>query len=331
MTTLTQPWSALADQVLAGEPIDEAQALAVLESPDSELLAVLDAAHRVRRAHHGDLVRVHVLDNAKSGACPEDCSFCSQSAHFKADVERYPLRGVDELVAGAKRAVEMGAATFCMVTATRGPSTTDIDTICEAARRIKRESPVKLCASLGMLKPGQAETLRQAGIDRYNHNLETSEAHFDKVVTTHSWSDRRETVAMAKRAGLEACCGGIVGMGETPQDRVSLAFALRDLEVESVPVNFLDPRPDTPLSDKARLTPQEALRTLAMFRLVNPTADVRAAGGREVTLGALQPLALYAANSIFSKGYLTTGGAEPNADLEMIRQAGFEPVVLSSE
>ncbi len=333
MSTATRTdWTDLADQVLAGDAIDRSQAMAVLESGDDELLAVLDAAFRVRRHHFGRAVKVHVLKNAKSGMCPEDCAFCSQSAHFARDTATaaYKLQDVDDLVAGAREAAAMGAHTYCMVTATRGPSAKDLATVCEAVRRIKATTSLRVCTSLGLLAEGQAEALAAAGVDRYNHNLETSERHFPSVCTTHAWSDRTATIRRARSAGMEGCCGGIVGLGESLADRVDLAFALRDLEVESVPVNFLNSRPGTPLAGTPEVTPQEALRALALMRLVHPASDVRAAGGREVVLRALAPLALYAANSIFTRGYLTTPGAEPSDDLRMIRDAGFEPVVVDA-
>ena len=317
-------WDRLADRVLGGEPIDRCEALAVAEAPDDELLAVLHAAFRVRSHHHGRRVRVHVLQNARSGTCPENCSFCSQSTHFHAEVPRYRMQGVEDLVEAAGRAVAMGAVTYCMVTSTRGPSAKELDTVCEATRRIKERFPVRVCTSLGLLREGQADALAAAGVDRYNHNLESSERFFPQVCTTHTFEDRRRTVRSAKSAGLEACCGGILGMGETREDWVDLAFALRDLEVDSVPVNFLDPRPGTPLAGTERLRPQDCLKGLALFRLTNPAADVRVAGGREANLGSLQPLALWAANSMFTNGYLTTPGAEPSADAKMIEEAGFE-------
>ncbi|MFW6193742.1 MAG: biotin synthase BioB, partial [Gemmatimonadota bacterium] len=306
------------------------QALSVVEAPGDELLAVLDAAFRVRRRHHGREVRVHVLRNAKSGVCPEDCGFCSQSLHFEAEVPRYGMQDADELVEGAGEAHGMGAVTYCIVTATRGPAAGEVEAVCEATRRIKERWPLDVCASLGILKDGQAEALAEAGVDRYNHNLETSRGHFPEIVSTHSWEDRVETVKRAKAAGMEACCGGIMGMRESAEDRVDLALALREIGVESVPVNLLDPRPGTPLADAGKLDPSEALATLAMFRLVHPEADVRIAGGREAVLGSMQPLALYAANSLFTDGYLTTPGQEESEDHRMIRQAGFEPAAASA-
>lgn len=323
-------WSELADQVLSGEDLSRQQALAVVEAPDDRLLPVLDAAFRVRLRHHGRRVRVHVLQNAKSGVCPEDCGFCSQSLHFESRVPQYGMQKVDELVEAAREAHEAGAVTYCIVTATRGPSSGEIETVCEATRRIKERWPLEVCASLGLLKDGQARELAEAGVDRYNHNLETSRRHFPEIVSTHSWEDRVDTVTRAKAAGMEACCGGIVGMEEDAGDRVDLALSLREIGVQSVPVNLLDPRPGTPLEDAGRLAPADALKTLAMFRLVHPEADVRIAGGREAVLGSLQPLALYAANSMFTDGYLTTPGQGDSEDHRMIRQAGFEAAVAGA-
>lgn len=299
------------------------QATAVLESSDDDLLRVLDAAFRVRRRHHGRDVRIHVLQNAKSGVCPEDCSFCSQSLSATSGVERYRMQTADELVEAAREAHRMGAVTYCMVTATRSPSSRDLATVVEAVQRIKAELPVAVCASLGLLTPGQAKTLASAGADRVNHNIETSRRHFPEIVSTHGYEDRLATVRAAKAAGMEACCGGILGIGEGLEDRVAMAFELRELRVDSIPINLLDPRPGTPLAQQERLKPADALRALAMFRLVNPDADLRIAGGREVVLGPMQPLALFAANSLFARGYLTTAGQGCEEDVAMIEAAGF--------
>ena len=295
----------------------------MLAAPPIETLALLDAAYQVRHHHWGQRVLLHVLDNAKAGACPEDCGFCSQSSRHGSPGGEAPMKSVDELVEGARRAVSAQARRYCMVTATRGPSQRDLDTICEAARRIKSESPIELCASLGLLTQAKAERLRVAGVDRFNHNLETSERFYDQIVTTHRWADRVETVRLAKDAGMQTCVGGIVGLGEDEGDLLDLAFALRDLDVDSVPVNFLDARPGTPLAGRPQVEPGYALRALCMFRFVHPRTDLRVAGGRELTLRALQVMALYPANSIFTQGYLTTTGASPAADHQMILDAGF--------
>ena len=323
----------LASRVVEGHVTTRDEAHALASAPDEELLALLQAAFRIRARYHGKKVRVHVLRNAKSGVCPEDCKFCSQSLKYNRakDVPQYGMQAVGDLVDGARKAVEMGAVTYCMVTATRGPNGREIEAVSEAARQIKAEYPgLRLCASLGLLKEGQAPALKEAGIDRYNHNLETSPGHFPSIVSTHAFEDRVSTVRAARDAGMEACCGGILGLGEQTMDWVDLALVLRELEVESIPLNFLDPRPNTPLADVERMDPRACLKALAMFRFVNPRADLRVAGGREAVLGSLQPLALYAANSMFTNGYLTTPGAEPSQDWRMITDAGFEPEVMSA-
>ncbi|MGH7513581.1 MAG: biotin synthase BioB [Gemmatimonadales bacterium] len=316
-------WQHLADRTLDGHHVTAEEALAILTSADDDLLPLLHAAFRLRARAHGREVRIHVLRNAKSGLCPEDCAFCSQSVAHGANAPRYPLQSVDELVEGAREAARMGAVKYCMVTSTRGPSQRDLDVICEATRRIRAELEIHICTSLGLLRDGQAEQLAAAGVKRFNHNLEASRRFFPNICSTHGFDDRVRTVERARAASLEACCGGIFGMGEMLEDRVALALEWRALEVESIPVNFLDPRSGTPLGDAPRLSPQECLRALAMVRFVNPSRDIRVAGGREVNLRQLQALALYPANSIFCNGYLTTPGQGHEADIRMIEDAGF--------
>jgi biotin synthase len=331
MSAPTSPWAAMARAALAGEVPSRDAARAVLRAPADQLLAVLDAAFTVRRAHWGRRVSLHVLENAKLGACPEDCSFCSQSAPNGSPGGEAPIKTVDELVEAARRAHATRARRYCMVTATRGPSTRDLDVVCEATRRIKAEMDLEICASLGLLTEAKALRLAEAGVDRFNHNLETSERHYAEICTTHTWRDRVETVRLAKAAGMTTCCGGIVGLGETEDDLLDLAFALRELDVDSAPLNFLDPRPGTPLGDRPRLSPTDALLALCMVRFVHPRTDLRVAGGREVTLRGMQVMALYPANSIFTQGYLTTGGASPFQDYQMIRDAGFELELAGGE
>jgi len=316
-------WQALSNRVLAGTSCRRDEAMAVLNAPDDDLLAVLAAAFRVRRRYWGRGVRIHRLKNAKSGMCRENCAFCSQAIGAYSGVDRYAIESVDRLVEGAGAAYAMKAVKYCIVTATRGPSERELDVICEAVRQIKRRWPIRICCSLGLLTEADALRLAEAGVDRFNHNLETSSGFYPRICQTHTYEDRLATLQAVKKAGMECCCGGIMGMGETRADRVELAFALRSLEVESIPVNFLDPRPGTPLADRPRLEPAECLRCLAMFRFVNPASEIRVAGGREVCLRQLQPLALYPANSIFSEGYLTTPGNAAQRDHEMIRNAGF--------
>src|SRR5689334_378589 len=214
-------WNDLASRTLAGEPASADEALAILHSNDDDLHGVLHAAYRIRHRYHGQDVRIHVLRNAKSGLCPEDCAFCSQSVVNQSGVARYRMQTVEQLVEGAREACRRGAVKYCMVTSTRGPSQRELETICEATRQIKAELRIKVCTSLGILSDGQAEQLAAAGVDRFNHNLEAARTFFPYICSTHGYDDRIDTVRRARRAGMEACCGGIFGMGETLEDRVT--------------------------------------------------------------------------------------------------------------
>lgn len=327
----TNLWDSFAERAIAGEALSREEARNVLNAPDAEFLQLVDAAWKVRRHFHGNKVQIHILENAKMGGCSEDCGFCSQSARFDTGVPSTATQAVTDLVEGARKAKASKAWRYCMVTATRGPSDNDLDIICEAAQQIKAETGLSLCASLGLLDEAKAKRLAEAGIDRFNHNLETSERHFSSVVTTHTYGDRVKTLEYAKRAGMELCCGGILGLGEGHDDILDLAFALRELDVDSAPVNFLNPRPGTPMENYQQLSPREAIKALCMFRFLLPAKDVRAAGGREVVLRSMQPLALYVANSIFANGYLTTDGAGESADHQMILDMGFDYEVVGHE
>ena len=315
----------LADLVLAGGEIDRAAAERILGAADAEVADLLRATARVREHHHGRRVKLCLLRNARSGLCPEDCHYCSQSAISEAAIPRYRLDSVDELLAASRRAVGAGARRFCMVTSGRGPSSADIERFAAAARRIKAEHPdLELCVSLGLMEEEQAHALKAAGIDFVNHNLNTSERFHPNVCTTHTYADRVRTVENVRRAGLSTCCGGIIGMGERDEDIIDLAFALRELRVDSLPVNFLHPIDGTPFAPYRELTPMRCLRALCLFRLTSPAAEIRVAGGRELNLGWFQPLALYAANSIFVDGYLTTPGQAYTEAHAMVAAMGFE-------
>jgi biotin synthase len=316
-------WENLAERSIQKKLPTRKEAEALLLAPGEETLSILHAAYLVRRHFHGNKVKIHILQNAKSGACPEDCGFCSQSSKYQTPAPAYPMMDVENLVAGAKKAKQAGAWKYCMVTATRGPSNRDLDVICEATRRIKSEVGITVCASLGLLTPEKAGRLAEAGVDRFNHNLETSRRLYGEIVTTHRYEDRVQTTRTAKEAGMEVCSGGIIGMGEEPADVVDLCFALREIGAASVPVNFLDPRPGTPFEGRPTVEPYYALRVLSLFRFVHPETELRCAGGREVTFRSLQPLVLYAANSIFTNGYLTTGGQGESADHRMIKDLGM--------
>ncbi|MGX1883046.1 biotin synthase BioB [Streptomyces sp. NPDC055287] len=301
------------------------EALAVLATSDDELLDVVAAAGKVRRQWFGRRVKLNYLVNLKSGLCPEDCSYCSQRLGSKAEILKYTWLKPDEASKAAAAGVAGGAKRVCLVASGRGPTDKDVDRVSKTIEAIKDQNEdVEVCACLGLLSDGQAERLRAAGADAYNHNLNTSEATYGGITTTHTYADRVETVQQAQAAGMSACSGLIAGMGETDADLVDVVFALRELDPDSVPVNFLIPFEGTPLAKEWNLTPQRALRILAMVRFVCPDVEVRLAGGREVHLRTMQPLALNLVNSIFLGDYLTSEGQAGQADLEMIADAGFE-------
>ncbi|HEY3331487.1 MAG TPA: biotin synthase BioB [Capsulimonadaceae bacterium] len=319
-------WADLARDILDGRTITPAEALSVLESPDTDVPALLAAAYEVRRRYFGNTVQLYFLINGKSGLCPEDCNYCSQSKVSTAPIDRYAWISVEKLLEGAQRAYDLKACTYCIVGSGRGPTDRELDHVIDAVHHIKARFPLRICACLGILKEGQAKKLMAAGVERFNHNLNTSEEFHKEMCTTHSYEDRVRTVEEVKEAGISPCCGGIVGMGESKQDVVDMAFALRDLEVESIPVNFHIPVEGTPFADRGNVDPRYALKALCMFRFVNPDRELRIAGGRELHLQTLQPLGLYPANSIFVSDYLTTRGQTPQEDFQMIENLGFEIV-----
>lgn len=317
-------WHVLAERVLDGHRVTADEALAILKSSDDELLDVMAAAYSIRREHFGNRVQLYFLVSAKTGLCPEDCGYCSQSKVSSADIPRFNLMSAAKLLDGAKAAAERQAKTYCIVISARGPSDREMQAITTLVPQIKARYDLKICACLGLLTPEQAQALKACGVDRVNHNLNTSEDFYREICTTHSYQERVETLEAVRSAGMELCSGGIVGMGEQDEDVVRMAFALRDLAAESIPVNFLNPIDGTPLEGVRRLNPRYCLKVLAMFRFANPTSEIRIAGGREINLGSMQPLGLYAANSIFVGDYLTTKGQAPVADYKMIEELGFE-------
>lgn len=316
-------WNSFADLSLAGECLSREAALAVLRAPDQALLDQLASAYRVRRHYWGNRVRLHYLLNAQSGLCPEDCHYCSQSKISSAEIEKYPLMAQDKILAAADRAHQLKAGTFCMVISGRSPSESVFSRVLEAIQTVKAHYDLKVCACLGLLNSNQVERLAAVGVDRVNHNLNTSEGYHSQVCSTHTFDDRTETVNHVQAAGITTCSGGILGMGESEDDVIDLALSLRQLGVTSVPVNFLIPIPGTPFADQTHLNPRHCLRILCLFRFLLPSQEIRIAGGREVHLRSLQPLGLYAANSIFVGDYLTTPGQSAHQDWEMIQDAGF--------
>lgn len=319
----------MADKALRDELLTRDEARAVLCAPDSELETVLEQALRVREAHFGRRVKLCLLLNAQSGICPEDCGYCSQSKVSKAPVQKYRLLPREQIVERARVAADAGATRFCMAIAARGATDRDIAQLSDAIAEI-REDPelchLEICTSLGLLDAQKCRDLKAAGVDYVNHNLNTGENHYPAICSTHTYADRVETLNNVKAAGLHTCAGGIVGMGESIEDLIDMGFKLRELEVESIPINVLIRIAGVPLQDAAPTKAQHALRVMCLMRFLNPRAEVRAAAGRE-RLGDLQSRVLWPANSLFVDGYLTTPGEHHDDVKAWIEAAGFETEV----
>jgi biotin synthase len=316
----------MAATVLAGGELSREQLRQILHADDLELPDLLAAAFRVRRHHFGVKVQFYYLKNAKSGLCPEDCSYCSQSKISDAPIDKYVLANERVLMEGAQKAKASQARTYCIVASGRGPTDREVDHVCNVVRRIKNELGMHICVCLGLLKPEQAKKLAEAGVDRVNHNLNTSRRFYQEICTTHTYQDRIDTLDVVRESGMELCSGLIVGMGETEDDLLDVVLELRGLKVESIPVNFLHAIDGTPLAQKADLNPRDCLKVLCLLRLAHPTVEIRIAGGRELNLRWLQPLGLYPANSMFVSDYLTTKGQSAAEDFKMVRDLGFEIV-----
>lgn len=310
--------------VLDGGRINFEDAYLLLTEPDYNGLR--SAADLITRKFCGDKVDVESLLNAKSGRCPEDCSFCAQSSFYDTGVSKYPLLPTDVILANAKKAKEDGASSFCIVCAYRSPPDADFDRICDAVERIRSEIGMDVNVSLGFMTQQHALRLKRIGVKRYNHNLEASESYFSTICSTHDFKDRVSTAKIVKEAGLELCSGGILGMGESPRQRLELAFSLAELEPEEVPVNLLIKREGTPLETSTGIDPSEALRTIAVWRFILPRAIIKVAGGREIYFKDDGKEALKAgANGIITGGYLTSGGNKAIKDLAIIEQIGLKP------
>lgn len=293
--------------------------------PSEDVSDLLQLANDVREHYCGNGIAVEVLYNAKKGGCSEDCNFCSQSARFATGVEAERLSSIEGFLEAARDAHQRGAGELCLVVAVRGPSTKLLERVCEAVRLIKAQFPLRVAVSLGILREDQLQRLVEAGVDKVNHNLESSRRYFQYVCTTHTFQERWETCQLVKRFGLELCCGGIIGMGETLEDRIDFLTALQELEPEEVPINFLIPQPGTPYGQYSIVEPTEALRFVAMARLALPRALVRFAGGREITLRGLQDLGMLSgASGIVLGNYLTTPGRQDAEDFAMLERLGFE-------
>jgi biotin synthase len=321
---LFETYSRLAQRALRQQPPTQAESLWILDGEDVELLPLLQAAYVPRQHHFGRTVMVHILNNVQSGHCGEDCGYCAQSKDSTAPIRKYPMKSDEEIFAEAEAAAKAGASRYCMALSGRGPSLAQTRKLAGLIREMKERYPIELCLSLGFVDEERALLLAEAGLDRLNHNLNTSESRYREICSTHSYADRLQTLATAKKCGVEPCSGVIVGMGEESKDIVELAFQLRELEVRSIPVNFLIPIEGNPLQGDGSLTPTRCLRVLALMRLVNPAAEVRISAGREGHIRTLGALALWPANSLFIEGYLTTRGADEQETYRMIEDAGFE-------
>ncbi|HEX9467360.1 MAG TPA: biotin synthase BioB [Acidimicrobiia bacterium] len=319
-TALRRAEIALLDE---SRPLTREEVLDCARLPLDELPDLVALAHRVRLAHCGNEVELESLINAKSGACPEDCAFCSQSARFHTDVDVYPFLGLEDVLEAARATRAAGATQFCIVVAVRGPEERLLTKVIAAVEAVHRETGLEVACSLGLLSQSQAERLAAAGVHRYNHNLETCREVFPRICTTHTYDDRVATARLAIDAGMELCCGGILGMGETLEQRVDFAFELAELEPTEVPINFLLPT-GTELGEHRLITPREALQAIALFRLVLPAAWIRLAGGREYVLGELQAMGLLAGgNALIIGNYLTTSGRSANEDHALLEALGM--------
>lgn len=322
---MTVSYADVAARILDGGSITWNEAIEIANIPDAETFDLLYQANRLRKHFCGEQIHLCSIINAKSGLCPEDCSFCAQSAHHRTDVQVYPLVDEEEIVRSAHTATMEGAGCFGIVTS--GTTTgrgSELDRICSVIRKIRSEGEIQPACSLGIIDRETAVVLRDAGMMKYHHNLETARSFFPNICTTHDYEEDVQTVRAVKEAGLRVCCGGIFGLGETPEQRVEFAFTLKELEVDSVPINFLNPVPGTRLAHADFLTPMECLRIIALFRYVMPDKQISVCGGREKNLRDLQSWMFFAgASGTMVGNYLTTTGREPEQDLQMFRDLGL--------
>ena len=316
----------LRENALNGQEISYEDAFKLTQIPAIEVPYLAAAANEIRQKFVGDEIESCALSNIKSGNCSEDCKFCAQSGHYKTDSPVYPQISVEEIVNQAKAAEKMGATEFCMVSSGWGATDRrEFETVLEATRRISSETSLFVDCSLGFLTGDQMRELKEAGLYRNNHNLEASRDYFEKICTTHKHEERMNHVEMVRHYGIHPCSGGILGMGESPEDRVKLAFELKKIGAHCVPINILNPRVGTPLGDVTPLEPIEIIRYIAIYRFILPKSTLKIAGGREVNLRDLQAMAMQAgANGLILGNYLTTMGRNPSQDIQMLKDLGFK-------
>ncbi len=316
-------YDGLAKQSLAGEILDTSTCHQILTSPEIDIFPLINSAYQIRKKFHGKVVSIHIINNAQNGFCPEDCHYCAQAKSSEASIEEYPIKPDDEILEEAKQAYESGAFRYCMVFAGRGPSEKRTEHLANLIRKIKSQYPIEVCVSAGLLDKSKAQILKNAGLDRLNHNLNTSESNYPNICQTHTYADRLNTLKSAKDVGLEVCSGMIVGLGENENDIVQVALQLRHINARSIPINLLVSIEGTALKERPVLTPEYCLRVLCLFRFLNPDAEIRIAAGREIHLRQMEILSLYVANSLFMDGYLNTKGSSRLKTLQMISDAGF--------
>lgn len=313
------------EKILAGQKISQEEARILINVSDESLQHLSAAANEITRKFNGDVVDVETLINAKKGSCSEDCSFCSQSAFYKSGIDTYKLLPAEIITKNAKKAKEDGVKSFCLVCAWRGPSEHDFDQICEIVQKVNYQVGIEVNCSLGFITEKMAIRLKNLGVKRYNHNLEAPRSFFPNICTTHAYQDRIDTALIVKKNGLELCCGGIVGMGESRMQRLEFGLDLSELNPEECPINILVPQKGTPLESQTKLSLGEIFRTIAVFRFLMPKTILKIAGGREIHLvNNQEKVLLGGANGIITGGYLTIDGNTPKDDLQMISRIGLE-------
>jgi len=320
----TKHFKSLALNIIEGYEITKDEAISLIKTPDKEILALLDGAYTIRHHYFTNKIRLNYLLNAKSGACSQDCAYCSQSAISKAEIEKYPLVDKEKILEGAELAYRSKAKFYCIATSGENPTDNEIEILAGCIKEIKNKYPLKLCTSLGIISEKHAKILKEVGIDRFNHNLNTSERYYEEISTTHNYSDRIKTLELLHSVGIHSCSGCIVGMGETEEDLVDVALKLREKNAEAIPINFLIPIKGTPLENISVLNPLYCLKVIAMFRYCCPDREIRLAAGREIHLRSLQAMGFYAATSLFISDYLTEKGQAAELDYKMIEDLGFE-------
>jgi len=317
----------LTSNVIKGKPVTFDQASRILEiKKQKDIVFLLSFANSIRNEFKGSTIDLCAIINAKSGRCSENCKFCSQSSHYKTTIDKYPLKGKDEIIKSAKKAASLGINRFSIVVSGRDvKDKKEWESICQTVSEMSSISNLNVCASLGTLTRNAARELKDAGLERYHHNLETAESYFSEICTTHAYQDRIDTVTAAKAEGLQVCSGGLFGLGETNKQIVELAFALKALDVDAIPLNFLNPIPNTPFENALPRLPMDIFKIIALFRFLNPTKSIRICGGRQINLRDTQALIFMAgADAVMTGDYLTTSGSDTKDDLQMIKDIMLE-------